>query len=62
MLHGELLRHSSAFFESKERVVDALYAQKEIPFVVVRPAPFQEDLADILTEIDAVTIHNLRMT
>lgn len=54
MLHGELLRPTSPFFEAKERVVDALFAQRELPFVVLRPAPYQEDLADIMSAVDAV--------
>jgi serine/threonine protein kinase len=50
-----LLRRSVPLVEARERVVDALSQQREIPFAIVRPSLLLDDLVDIYRDIDLGT-------
>lgn len=47
------LRKASSLVDAAERVVDALVAQRQLPFVVVRPSLLLDDLLDVLRDVDA---------
>lgn len=50
-----LLRRSVPLVDARERVVDALSQQREIPFAIVRPSLLLDDLVDVYRDIDLGT-------
>lgn len=47
-----LLRRSVPLVDARERVVDALAQQRELPFAVVRPSLLLDDLVDVYRDIE----------
>ena len=54
VLHGDRLRAALPFVEARERVIERLHAQRDLPFVVVRPSLLLEDLLDVYMAIEKV--------
>lgn len=50
---GRMRNKASPLVDAAEKVVDALAAQRQLPFVVVRPALLLDDLADVYRDVEA---------